>query len=568
MPHLINWDKWNSEIIEKTHGRVEFYRDLYDGKHNEIFPRAKNLIESGEVVEVIQNGVNTAIKLQPPYIVANVAKLVVDIPAMLVSRAVGKPTLIDDQKLVDPEYVAPEQTEVETEVETETKPTDEGGTISLSKIITDIHDRSRLSFEHWTNITQHQVDGGIVGVVINDDNGIRIQTKARDMYFPHEDGLGCDLVYDKKLYEETDTNGKDIYGDYIHIHREYIESGTLHTEELLFQKSSEGGADALEQIEDETEVARLLEMEIGDIKQEYADRDRPFVVYWANDKTFRDELGQSALKNQEAKQEEINWTLTRNAIVYQRNGKPRIAVSKEIFKTLEERAYERYGDETKIDSDDLEITTFDEKGKAIEVVQIDVSKIGDIAWVKDLMKLMFVETRTSEKAVDFYLEGSGSPAQSGIAKFYDLFVSIMKSEKIATEYIEFLEELFENALYFIQKDFPELEITRPQIPLKEMIPVQRKEMIETENAAYGGGDGIQSLEQSVKRANPHWTDEEVESELDRIEEGKATPNSTNLAAGAGSTNLQNLLDNRDASGNPIDPNGGTNPTPTDEGDAE
>lgn len=541
MANRIKWSKWNSEIIESTHGRIEFYRDLYEGRHTKIFPRAKQLIESGEVLEVLENGLRTALKNQPPYIMANVSKLVVDIPAMLVSRAMGKPTVTDEQTLT-----------IET--------ADGTDTMTLSDILDDIHSRSRLSFEHWTNIVQQQMDGGLVGVIIDDGSGIRIQTKARDMYFPHPDGLGCDLVYTKNLYVRTEENGEDTYEDFVHVHREYVEKGSLITEELLYRRNE--GQDELELIEDPNEAAQLLDMDPSDMKQTFADRDRPFVVYWANDKTFRHELGQSALKNQESKQDEINWTLTRNAIVYQRNGKPRIAVSKEIFNQLQEKAFERYGDESKIDSDDLEITTYDENGKALEVIQIDVTKIGDIAWVKDLMKLMFIETRTSEKAVDFYLDGSGSPAQSGIAKFYDLFVSIMKAEKIAGEYMEFLEELYENALYFVQKDYPELEIVKPNFTIKEMIPVTRKEMIDSETAAYGGGDGIQSLKTSVKRANPHWTDEEVDAEVEEIKAGQSTPNSTNLLNGAGATNLQNLLDNRDANGNPIPPNGGTNPNNT------
>lgn len=527
MPKFIQWEKWNNEIIQNTHGNVEFYRNLYDGKHTLIFPRAKDLIDKGEVVEVIENGVRKALKNQPPYIMANVAKLVVDIPAMLVSRAMGKPTLSIDQQLTD-------------EVD---------GAIALSKIIEEIHTRSRLSFEHWTNITQHQVDGGLVGVIVNDDNGIRIQTKARDLYYPHEDGLGCDLVYNKRLYIKTDESGKDIFGDYVHIHREWVESGNCYTEELLYEQVNESSE--MKRVEDDNEIAQLLEMEIVDLKQTFTGRNRTFVVYWANDKTFRNELGESALKNQESKQDEINWTLTRNAIVYQRNGKPRIAVSKEIYNTLQNKAYDRYQDETKIDSDDLEITTFDDKGKALEVIQIDVSKIGDVAWVKDLMKLMFVETRTSEKAVDFYLDGSGTNGQSGIAKFYDLFVSIMKAEKIAAEYMEFLEELIENALYFVQQDYPDLEIVRPNFTIKEMIPVTRKEAVETENVAFAGGDGIQSIESAVRRINPHWTDEEIEAEVEKIEAGRQTADSTNLTPNASASTVQNLLDNRDSSGNPL-----------------
>lgn len=528
------WDKFTDDIIEKEHGKIEFYRDLYDGKHHEIFPRAKDLITKGEVVQVLESGMHTAVKQQPPYIVANVAKLVIDIPSMLVSRAIGAPTLDKEQTFNIPKG----------DGTTEQK--------KLSDILQGIAERSKFPFEHWTNISQHQTDGGIVGVVINDENGIRIDTKARDMYYPHADGLGCDLVYKKEIYVGEE-GGKDKYEEFVQIHREYVEEGDLYTEELLFEMNESG---QLAQIEDESEVADLLGMETQDLKVKYEGRTRPFVEYWANDRTFRHPLGQSAIKNQESKQDEINWSLTRSAIVYQRNGKPRIAVSKSIFTELQNKAFDRHGDESKIDSDDLEITTYDEQGKSLEVIQVDVTKIGDISWVKDLMKLMFVETRTSEKAVDFYLDNSGGGgAQSGIAKYYDLFVSIMKSEKIATEYIHFLQSLYESALWMLQKDegFETMEIQKPNITLKEMIPTTRNEKIEAETKAFNGGDGIQSLFQSIKELRPHWTDEQIEAEVARIEEERQSTDTNTLALKQ--NDVATLLGNRDKKlVDPNDPN--------------
>src|SRR5699024_5754201 len=109
---------------------------------------------------------------------------------------------------------------------------------------------------------------------------------------------------------------------------------------------------------------------------------------------------------------------------------PRIAVSQDIMAALEQKAEERYGESGRIDHRDLEITTFDEHGKALEIIQIDVTKIGDIQWVKDLMKLMLMETKTSEKVVDFYMDNRSTGSQSGVAKFYDLFTSLVKAEQI------------------------------------------------------------------------------------------------------------------------------------------
>ena len=541
MRHRLHWKRWNDEIVKQTHGDVDYFRALYDGDHQDLFPRAKHLKNDGEVTSVLEHGFVKGKKIQPPYLIANVSKLVCDIPAMLVSRAVGKPYMVNKQ---DISVEADDLDESELEAGE-----DETETITNDKIVEGIYDRSRLAFEHWANIAQLQTDGGIVGVVINDAGGVRIDTKSRDMAFPHPDGNGWDLAYKLDIVEEEDEDNpdEDETTPFLHIHREYVDNGTLYTEEILYRI---GESTDLEEIEDDYEKARLLEMDADDLYMSYENRSRTFITYLANEKTFREPLGRSALRNQAPKQEEINWTLTRNAIVYQRNGKPRLAVSKETFTELQQKAYERWGDESKIDSDDLEITTLDDSGNPLQVIQVDTTKIGDISWVKDLMKMLFIETRTSEKAVDFYLDDTGAPAQSGVAKFYDLFVSIMKAEQLAKEYTAFLGEMFENALYILQEEYPELNVAKPAFEMNDMIPVPRKERMETEKSAYEGGDGIQSLYQSIKKANPTWTEEQIEEEQTRVEEGRQSQNSASLAGNP--TDVQNFLDNRGSG--LVDPN--------------
>jgi hypothetical protein len=539
----IKWEKWDKKEVEAVHGDIFFYRDLYEGEHASLFPRAKRLIEDGEVVDSLLHGNHVGKQVQTPYIVANVSRLIPEIPAMLVSRAVGSVKVVEEQTLEDADNL--------NEDEEATK-------IKKSEILKKIEDKSRLRFEHWTNIVQHQIDGGIVGTINYDENGIKIVTKARDIYYPHEDDMGCDLVYDRTI-----ENQDGEMEEFVQIHREQVENNDQGRNQLVITeflyRINEAGQ--LEEVE-ETEAKWLLG--IDELVKVYPDRDRPFIVYWANDKTFKHPLGQSSLKNQEAKQDEINWVLTRNAIVYERNGKPRIAVSKEIMTALQEKAYERFGDESKIDHRDLEITTFDEQGKSMEVIQIDITKIGSIEWVKDLMKLMFIETKTSEKAVDFYLDNTGSPAQSGIAKFYDLFISIVKAERLLDEYIDFIQELYENALWLLKNDkYPELKIERPYIPQKDMIPISRKELVETNTQAYT--NGIQSLERSVTNINYNEDEHIIEEELAMIESEKQTDDSTSLQMGR--SNLQNMQDNRDEQGNPIeDEEQSTDPQAT-EGDS-
>ncbi|AYP68817.1 hypothetical protein BpsM61_00043 [Bacillus phage vB_BpsM-61] len=519
------WTKWTDKERKQAHGDIETYRSLYQGNHSSLFMRAKRLLQTGEITDQITEGTTLARNVQTPYIVANVCKMIVDVPAMLVSRAVGQ--VSTTTRLED----FPDQLQVEDE-----DPEEFVDPLEHQKeIIKGIAKRSNLAFEHKTNIVHHQMDGGIVGVPYDTENGIKIDFKSRDVYFPHDDGQGCDLVYPLDLEDEE---GEE--SNYLHVYRERVEDGDLVTKHMLYSIAEQG---KLEEIEEEAEVKDILGMDT--IERTFTGRDKPFVTYWANNKTFMNPLGRSELHDQANKQDEVNWSLTRNAIVYERNGKPRIAVSKEIFTALQDKAFERYGDEGKIDHRDLEITTFDSNGKAMEVIQIDVTKIGDIKWVKDVMQIMLMETMTSEKAVDFFTEGN--QAQSGVAKFYDLFTSIMKAEQISEEYVHFLQQLFENALWMENQDDPMIIIEEPKIQMKNMMPISRKELIDQESSAYK--NKTQSLEHTVKNQNPTASEEWIDEELIKIESEGESTDSTAIIQGR--QTMTNLLDNRNPNGSTV-----------------
>ncbi|WP_144558525.1 hypothetical protein [Shouchella miscanthi] len=522
---LRTWDKFDKSIIEETHGSIERYRDLYEGNHIELFPRAKRLAQQGEITDAIAEGNHVAQQIQTPYIIANVSKLIPEIPAVLVARSIGSVTssLLRRQEQIE---------ELDDETDSMIEGPDDNSLNAeildaQQEIIEQIEKNSKLRTEHWTNIVQHQVDGGLVGCVWIDELGPRMEMKQRDVYFPHDDDLGVDLVYDRKIYDDR----------YLHVYRERVEKDGLHTEHLLFM----GEDNSTEFIPvDEEEAKQLLGMK--DLKKVYKGRNRPFVVYWANEKTFRNPLGRSCLKGIEGKQDEINWTLTRSAITFERNGKPRIAVSEEVFSRLEELAAQRYGEdnpEKKIDHRDLEITTFDENGKALEIIQIDTSKIGDIETVRNLMQMVLSETRTSSKAIDYYLgESTGTAsAQSGVAKFYDLLTSILKAEQIQSEYIYFLQQLYENILWLMAEEDEAVMIEEPDIAIRSMIPISRKELLEENAMAYE--KGTQSLETTVRNCNPLASEEWIQQELERLEMASETPNTF------GGGTLSSYLDNRD-----------------------
>lgn len=524
---LPEWKEYSDKLVQEIHGNVNLYRDLYYGRHGEIFERAQELIKNGELTDNIENGINRNPRgnIRTPYIIANACKVICKVPATMVSRAIGRMSLAEDQEFSDPEAAAP--------IEGINLDNPDTNVIYLSDILEDIERLSGFNRgAHFSNILQQQIDGGLVGVPIVDDNGVRIDFKKREVYYPHEDGLGCDLGFTRTL-----ENMQGAMEDFYHVHRQRVEDNTLTTEEFLFRLVDT----KLQEIE-EGEAKAILE--VDQMKNEFKDRNRPFIVYWANESTFDYPLGVSALFGQEGKQDEINWTLTQAGIVFQRNGKPRFGVSKKVMNALRQAALERYDDETLIDHRDMEIMEFDENNpEAMKIYQIDITKIGDIKWVKDLMKLMFIETETSEKAVDFYLQEGGSAAQSGIAKFYDLFTSIIKAERLVNEYVDFLQELTENCFWLMSKqtEYNTIQVVRPNINVKDMIPTALKERVETE--AMAKEKGLRSTERALKNINDRDSDTAIEQEMTAIEEGQASVNS-NSAAKLSLNSMQSLLDNR------------------------
>ncbi|MCJ1783098.1 hypothetical protein [Mammaliicoccus sciuri] len=231
---------------------------------------------------------------------------------------------------------------------------------------------------------------------------------------------------------------------------------------------------------------------------------------------------------QEGKQDEVNWTMTRTAQIFERNGKPRISVSKEVMDRLIDVSMQRYGVEDKFDHRDLEVTTIDEDGQSLQIHQIDISKIGDITYVKDVIKMMLMETQTSEKAIDFFTS-EGAQAQSGTAKFYDLFLSIMKAEQMRDEYIEFIQQGVENCLWLLNLDNKDLIIEKPIVVQKDMMPVTSKETSTLNNQSYAAG--TQSLEQTVRNNNPDKSEEWIKKEVVKIEAERTSQDSFSLLRG-------------------------------------
>lgn len=553
----LEWKHFDKQTIVDVHGDMYYYRNLYEGNHHELFPRAQHLIQQGEIIDIYSTKdemVNRNVRT--PYLVANISKMIVDVPTTFATRSIGQVKTNHPPESIGQQNMGDDVTDIDvgsndlnaggTQLIEGTETNDfNGNVIDLQQeVIDQILKNSRIN--HTMNINQLQIDGGLVAVPIVRNGQISIDFKERNVYFPHDDDLGADLVYQLKQTQEEEEN--DIRYVHIYTERELGDEVQVFNKLYVSNRSEE-----LQLVDDPMVIEDKLRLN-GVLEYTFKGRQRRFIAYLANAPTFMNKLGNSALKGLEGKQEEINWTITRSAQTFERNGKPRISIPKGTMNELRRIAAERYGDDTRIDHRFLEITEIDEQsGKSMEIHQIDTTKIGDWSYVKEIIRAMLAETQTSENVIEMVKENTSTP-QSGTAKFYDLMVSIIKAEKLRDDYIQFLKESFENALWFAQQKDSNIIIEQPNIMVKDMIP-QPKQELSTDNIAKYNAS-VQSLEETIRQNNPDKSEEWINEEIERINEDKS--NTDSMAVDRGNQTLNNFLNNRDSDGNPLDEFG--NPT--------
>ncbi|WP_070373099.1 hypothetical protein [Mammaliicoccus sciuri] len=525
---------FTQDEITETHGDMFLYRDLYDGRHSKLFDRAKALIEQGEIIDRIEYGDVKAQNVQTPYIVVNISKMIVDIPTLFITRSMGKlQTNYPINEIEDDEDFNAEDNHIEGTQDDSLN----GELFDLQQETLDqIEVNSNFNKHHGMNIKQWQIDGGIVAVPEVINGQVKLSFKERNVYYELEDGKTYQLRY---IVERGDDK-------YVHVHEEVEGEDELIGSHTVYHMDDNGD---LQIVDDEEIIFDITKLEKEQRDYVLKGRKRTLFVYLPYSPTFMNRYGRSVLMGQEGKQDEVNWTMTRTAQIFERNGKPRISVSKEVMQQLINVSMQRYGVEDKFDHRDLEVTTIDESGKSLEIHQIDISKIGDITYVKDVIKMMLMETQTSEKAIDFFTS-EGAQAQSGTAKFYDLFLSIMKAEQMRDEYIEFIQQGVENCMWLLNRDNSDIIIEKPIIVQKDMMPVTSKETSTLNNQSYAAG--TQSLEQTVRNNNPDKSEEWIMEEVEKIEAERTSQDSMSLLRG-NMTGL-NFNDNKEdeEETNPVD----------------
>lgn len=542
------WVKFDKRIIKQVHDDMYYYRALYEGRHHELFPRAVNLIEQGEIIDVYSTQNEIASKnVRTPYLMINISRVIIDLPSMLVARTLNAiktnypNNSLAQQDMLDKTQQATVDTQTQEQFIEQTETNDFNGqtTDKQQEVIDQIKKNSNIN--HTMNLNQLQIDGGIVAVPMIKNGKIAIDIKERNVYFPHDDNLGVDLVYElEPTQEEEEENGVR----YVHVYTERESEDAIETLDRLYKSNDENN---LVLVEEPELIREKLQIDVADAHKVFRGRQRTFVSYLANDPTFTNKLGNSALRGIAGKQEEINWTVTRTAQTFERNGKPRISIPKGTMEQLKAIALDKFGDENKIDHRNLEVTEIDENGQSMEIHQIDTSKIGDMNYVKDIIRMMLAETQTSESAIELVKQQS-SGTQSGVAKFYDLMLSVIKSEKIRDDYVEFLQNAFESALWFAHDKDNEIIIERPNIIVKDMLPKPQEE-VSTENIAKYNA-GVQSLEETIRSINPEKSEEWLQEEIERIQSNQTQSDSMSLDLG--NQSVQNFMNNRDDNGNPLD----------------
>lgn len=517
--------QFTQEDIVNTHGDMFKYRDLYDGFHSKLFDRAKAQIESGEIIDRIEYGDVKAQNVQTPYIVVNISRMIVDIPTLFITRSLGK--MQTNYPINEMEREDDFETDDEHIEDTSNNVFEDNLFDLQQETLDQIETNSNFSKWHGMNIKQWQIDGGIVAVPEFINGQIKLTFKERNVYYELDDGKTYQLRYIVERGEEK----------FIHVHEEIEGEDELIGSHTVYKMNEDG---ELSEVEDEELIFEITKLEREERNYILKGRKRTLFVYLPYNPTFMNEYGRSVLMGQEGKQDEVNWTVTRSAQVFERNGKPRISVSKEVMDRLMQVSMDKYGVDNKFDHRDLEVTTIDEDGRSLEIHQIDIAKIGDITYVKDIIKMMLMETQTSEKAIDFFT-GEGGRAQSGTAKFYDLFLSIMKSEQMRKQYVEFIQQGVENCMWLLNQDNKDIIVEKPIIVQEDMMPVTSKETSTLNNQSYSAG--TQSLEQTVRNNNPDKSEEWILDEVEKIEGERTSQDSFTL--GRGNMTATNFNDNID-----------------------
>ncbi|QSF42670.1 hypothetical protein [Paenibacillus tianjinensis] len=462
---------------------MKYYRDLYNGDHDLIFPRARSIQTTERVIRrsrpgLIRRGMSADIKItsEHQYVVVNFASLVAEVPADLINRALGN---------VSADVESGPELEFVSSVVTASKPND--------KI--------------WAAVTQHQVDGLIAYRIRRSVKGkVWFEWMPADRYFPHEDGGGADLAW----IEEWD-NGNGGKLKFLRVERQEMSDEGLVIQQMVFKMDGETVGDEI----DINQYAAAYEIEIPD-NETLKDVTELLCGFVINDETLLHPRGRSALRNIDTIQEEINWTITRDSIVFDKHGKPKLAIPRALWDTVANQNQRDYGARF-VRGADLEVVSFDERTGAVpQYITWDAKTDQSFKHVERLIRYMLAVSKTSIQAAGL----EDAKGDTGIALLYLWIQSVIKAEAIKDKFDAAIKDairkcmLLENAI-----SGAALKPVNPVIEWGDMLPKAESEKDGEESKKYV--DGVQSLETTVRRLHPDWSEEAIQAEIQKIQDEKA-----------------------------------------------
>lgn len=456
---------------------MSYYRLLYEGEHAEIFPRARSVTTERRSVHR-RVGVRSWRKVEKvfsadhQYIVANFSSLVAEVPADLLNRSLGN---------------------ISADVE-------EGPELEF---VSSVVASSKPNEKIWAAVTQHQVDGMVAYRVRRDESGATwFEWVLGDKYLPHDDGRGADIAW---IEVWGDNDRKDRY---LRVERQRLESDGLSIQQLAYKMEGDNVADEIDietyaadhglEIPENTTLAGVTELLCGAI---------------TNDETLTHPRGRSALRNIDGLQEEINWTITRDSIVFDKHGKPKLAIPRALWDSVANQNMRDYGGRF-VRNADLEVVSYDDKTGAVPMyITWDAKTQQSFEHVTRLIKYMLAISKTSPQAAGLE-EGKG---ESGVALLYLWIQSVIKAEAIKDKFDAAIKAairkcmILENAI-----GGQSLKITDPVVEWGDLLPKADSEKDTEEIEKYAGG--VQSLETTVRRMHPDWSEEAIMAEIQKIQD--------------------------------------------------
>jgi hypothetical protein len=464
---------------------MEYFRLLYNGDHEQIFSRARSLYDSDTVKKGYRTGkrlaryklaqeANNNANTMYRYIVVNFTSLIAEVPADLVNRALGNISA-DSEEKKDTEFVE------------------------------EVVKRSKIHDKIWAAVVQHQVDGRIVYRIRRDDNGTWFELKPGDMYLEHDDGLGADLAWIEERQEDDKTQ------KYLRVERQRLENG-LKVDQLAFLVDGNT-------VKEELDISKFDET-ISSFTAQYEGIDELMIGYIPNEDLLTHPRGRSALRNVDDMQDEVNWTITRDSIVFEKHGKPKLAIPRRLYEGVVGDNQRKFG-ERFVRAADLEVVAYDENNGAIPMyITWDAALERSMEHVTRLIKYMMSISKTSLQAVG--LEGAEG-ARSGVALLYELFQSVIKAESISAKFDNGIKEAIRKCIkldnHISNGDLTEKD---PVVEWKDFLPKAQSEVDDEETKKYEAR--VQSLETTIRKLHPDWSEEAIQTEIEKIQEEEEQQN--------------------------------------------